>query len=257
MNSQFSLLEITLQHPVATITMTREEKRNALSPELIAELSAAFDQVSADQDVRVVILTGKGNTFSAGADLAYIQKITELGPEDNLADSRALRDLLWKIYTCPKFVIAQVHGAAFAGGCGLATVCDVIFAADDSTFGYTETAIGFIPALVSVFLVRKIGEQHARELLLSARRISAEEAYSLGLVHYVVPCAELEAMVAEYAESVARNSPSAIALTKSLLAASQGMSLEAGLEYAASMNALARATDDMKKGVAKFLSKAK
>lgn len=255
--TNFSLLELTLQHPIATITMTREEKRNALSPELIAELSAAFDEIAQDNDVRVVILTGKGNTFSAGADLAYIQKITELGPEGNLADSRTLRDLLWKIYTFPKIVIARVHGAALAGGCGLATVCDVIFAADDSTFGYTETAIGFIPALVSVFLIRKIGEQHARELLLSARRISAEEAYSLGLVHYVVPCAELETMVQEYAETVARNSSSAIALTKSLLASAQGMSLEAGLEYAASMNALARATDDMKKGVAKFLAKSK
>jgi methylglutaconyl-CoA hydratase len=249
-------LAISLQHPIATITMTREEKRNALSPELISELSHAFDEVAKDVDVRVVILTGKGNSFSAGADLAYIQKITELGPEDNLADSRALRDLLWKIYTFPKFVIAQVHGAALAGGCGLATVCDVIFAADDSTFGYTETAIGFIPALVSIFLIRKIGEQHARELLLSARRINAEEAYSLGLVHYVVPCAELESAVGEYARTVARNSPSAIALTKSLLASAHGMSLEAGLEYAASMNALARTTEDTKQGIAKFLAKA-
>ena len=148
-----------------------------------------------------------------------------------------------------------MHGAALAGGCGLATVCDVIFAADDSQFGYTETAIGFIPALVSIFLVRKIGEQHARELLLSARRIAAEEAYSLGLVQYVVSCAVLEDATKEYALTVAKNSPSAIALTKSLLAAQHGMSIEAGLEYAASMNALARGTEDTRKGIAKFLKK--
>ena len=249
------LITITTSHPLSWITMTREEKRNALSPELIADLKLAFHELEQDEDVRVVILCGKGNTFSAGADLSYLQKISENGPEENLADSRSLRDLLWQIYTFPKFTIAQVHGAALAGGCGLATVCDVIFAADDSQFGYTETAIGFIPALVSIFLVRKIGEQHARELLLSARKISAEEAYSLGLVHYVVPCGSLEESVHQYASRVAKNSQSAIALTKALLAAQHGMSIEAGLEYAASMNALARGTKDIKKGIASFLEK--
>ncbi len=235
--------------------MTREERRNALSPELIADLKLAFHELERDEDVRVVILRGQGNIFSAGADLNYLQKVSKNGPEENLSDSRSLRDLLWQIYTFPKFTIAQVHGAALAGGCGLATVCDVIFAADDSQFGYTETAIGFIPALVSIFLVRKIGEQQARELLLSARKISAEEAYSLGLAQYVVPCGSLEEAVQQYASQVAQNSQSAIALTKSLLAAQHGMSLEAGLEYAASMNALARGTDDIKNGIANFLKK--
>ena len=235
--------------------MNRPEKRNAISPEMIRELSQAFDSLIDDEDVRVVILKSEGNVFSAGADLAYIQQITEFGPEENLADSRLLRDLFWKIYTFPRFVIAQVHGAALAGGCGLAMVCDVIFAADDSEFGYTETTLGFIPALVSIFLIRKIGEQHARELLLSGRRISAEEAYSLGLVQYVVPCGSLEQSVLAYADQVSRNPSSAIALTKSLIAGSHGMSLEAGLEYAASMNALARTTEDTKKGIAKFLAK--
>jgi methylglutaconyl-CoA hydratase len=249
------LITVTKHHPVAFISMNRPEKRNAISPEMIRQLSAAFDSLVDDIDVRVVILKSEGNVFSAGADLAYIQQITEFGPEENLADSRALRDLFWKIYTFPKFVIAQVHGAALAGGCGLALVCDVIFAADDSEFGYTEVALGFIPALVSIFLVRKIGEQHARELLLSGRRIPAEEAYSLGLVQYVVPCGSLEQSVLAYADQVSRNPPSAIALTKSLLAAAQGMSLEAGLEYAASMNALARTTQDTKQGIAKFLAK--
>lgn len=251
----FSLLSVEIQHPLAFIKLSRPEKRNALSPALIKEIGAAFDSLINDEDVRVVILKAEGNVFSAGADLAYIQQLTEFGPEENLADSRALRDLLWKIYTFPRFVIAQVHGAALAGGCGLATVCDVIFAADDSQFGYTETAIGFIPALVSVFLVRKIGEQHARELLLSARKITAEEAYSLGLVQFVVPCAELEQHVLAYAEQVSRNSSTAIAMTKQMIASTGGMSIEAGLEYAASMNALARATKDTRNGIAKFLTK--
>lgn len=250
-----SLVKLHLEHPIATISLNRPEKRNALSPELISELSATLDKLLPDEDVRVVIITGEGGVFCAGADLEYIQKLAQFGAEENLADSRALRDLFWKIYTYPKIVIAQVHGAALAGGCGLANVCDMVFAADDSSFGYTETMIGFIPALVSVFLTRKIGEQHARELLLSARKISAEEAYSLGMINSVIPCPQLEATVKQYALSVARNSPTAVALTKRMLATTAGMGIEAALEYAASMNALARSTEDCKNGIAKFLSK--
>ncbi|MBS1903640.1 MAG: enoyl-CoA hydratase/isomerase family protein [Bacteroidetes bacterium] len=251
----YELIKTTLEHPILRIVLNRPEKRNALSPTMIAEISAALDDAAADGDVRVVILSGEGGTFCAGADLAYIQQLSSFGAEENLSDSRALRDLYWKIYTFPKIVIAQVHGPALAGGCGLATVCDMVFASDDSQFGYTETAIGFIPALVSVFLIRKIGEQHARELLLSARKVSAEEAYSLGMINAVVPCPELEATVQSYALAIAKNSPSAIGLTKTLLSTVSGMSMEPALEYAASMNALARSTDDCKKGIAKFLNK--
>jgi len=165
------------------------------------------------------------NTFS---HLAVLHGETNAGNQLVLVDRTSSHDfntntICGQVSSLSPFVIAQVHGAALAGGCGLATVCDVIFAADDSEFGYTETAIGFIPALVAVFLVRKIGEQHARELLLSARKISAEEVYSLGLVQYVVPCGSLEQAVLAYADQVSRNAPSAIALTKSLLAATQGM----------------------------------
>lgn len=251
----YELIKTRLEHPLFRIILNRPEKRNALSPKMIAEISAALDEALHDEDVRVVILSGEGGSFCAGADLSYIQELSTFGPEENLADSRLLRDLYWKIYTFPKIVIAQVHGPALAGGCGLATVCDMAFAADDSTFGYTETAIGFIPALVSVFLIRKIGEQHARELLLSARKVTAEEAYSLGLINAVVPCPELEATVHGYAMGVAKNSPSAIALTKQLLSSVSSMAMEPALEYAASMNALARTTDDCKKGIAKFLAK--
>lgn len=251
----FKLLKLHLEHPLLTITMSRPEKKNALSPELIGEISAAFDSVLNDEDVRVIILTGEGNTFCAGADLEYMQKLSSFGAEENLADSRKLRDLLWKIYTYPKIVIAQVHGAALAGGAGLANVCDMVFAADDSEFGYPETSIGFIPAMVSVFLTRKIGEQHARELLLSARKISAEEAYSLGMINSVIPCPQLEETVKGYALTVARNSASAIAMTKRMLSTTAGMSMEAALEYTASMNALARETEDTKKGIARFLAK--
>jgi methylglutaconyl-CoA hydratase len=251
----YNLIKLYLEHPIVKITMNRPEKRNALSPEMMDEISTALDSVLNDEDVRVIILTGGEGIFCAGADLEYMQKLSGFGAEENLADSRKLRDLLWKIYTYPKIVIAQVHGAALGGGVGLATVCDMVFASDDSEFGYTEVALGFIPALVSVFLTRKIGEQHARELLLSARKFSAEEAYSLGMINSVVPCAQLEGTVKGYAMTVARNSPSSIAMTKQLLASTAGMSMESALEYAASLNALARGTEDAKKGRAKFLAK--
>lgn len=251
----YELIKTRLEHPIFRIVLNRPEKRNALSPQMIDEISAALDEALADGDVRVIILSGEGGTFCAGADLGYIQQLSTFGAEENLADSRKLRDLYWKIYTLPKIVIAQVHGPALAGGCGLATVCDMVFASDDSQFGYTETAIGFIPALVSVFLIRKIGEQHARELLLSARKITAEEAYSLGMINAVVPCPELDATVNSYALGIAKNSPSAIAMTKQLLATVSSMAMEPALEHAASMNALARTTGDCKKGIAKFLSK--
>jgi methylglutaconyl-CoA hydratase len=254
MNS-YTTIKIRLEHPIFHLTLARPEKRNALSPEMISEISAALDEALADTDVRVVILSGEGGTFCAGADLSYIQQLSTFGAEENLADSRKLRDLYWKIYTFPKIVIAKVHGPALAGGAGLATVCDMTFASDDSQFGYTETMIGFIPALVSVFLTRKIGEQHARELLLSARKITAEEAYSLGMINSVVSCPELDETVQGYAMVVARNSPSAVALTKKMLATIGGMGMEAALEYTASMNALARSTEDCKKGIAKFLNK--
>ncbi|MBK6291484.1 MAG: enoyl-CoA hydratase/isomerase family protein [Ignavibacteria bacterium] len=243
---------------VGTITMNRADKRNALSAELVAGLHAAFLQMGSNESVKVIVLSGEGSAFCAGADLAYLQQITENSPLENLADSTALKDMLQSIVDCPKPVIAKVHGAAIAGGCGLATVCDIVIAGrEKSLFGYSEVRIGFIPAIVLVYLVRKIGDTQSRRLVLTAENINAEEALRLGLITKVVNDEDLEAETMLMARQIAKNSSSAMAMSKMMLGAVQGMSLDAGLHYATVMNALARQTDDCKQGIATFLKSPK
>lgn len=239
---------------VAAVTLNRPDKRNALSPALVQELYTAFTALGADDSVRVVVLQGNGKAFCAGADLAYLQQLSEFSVLENMADSQLLQEMLHTIYTCPKPVIAKVHGPAIAGGCGLATVCDFVVAArQKALLGYSEVKIGFIPAIVMVYLLRKIGDTQARRLLLSADNISAEEAHRIGLVTHVVDDDILDDTVQTLASTVAANSASALMLTKEMLNSLHGMSLEAGLRYATSMNALARQTDDCKQGIARFL----
>jgi len=250
-----NLLRVTIDGAIGTITMDRAEKRNALSAELIAELFAAFTAMAMHADVRVVVLKGSGTAFCAGADLAYLQTISENSPLENLADSTALKDMFQAIVECPKPVIAMVQGAAIAGGCGLATVCDVVVAArDKARFGYSEVRIGFIPAIVMVYLVRKIGDTQARRLVLTAENITADQALKIGLISTVVEDAALEQETMRIANSMAENSASAMAMSKMMLNAVHGMSLDAGLHYATVMNALARQTVDCKKGIASFLN---
>lgn len=253
-----SLVLTSIDGAIGTITMDRAEKRNALSTELIKGLKNAFTAMALDDAVRVIVLRGNGPAFCAGADLAYLQQISENSPLENLADSEAMRVMFQTIVECPKPVIAMVHGAAIAGGCGLATVCDIVIAArDKARFGYSEVRIGFIPAIVMVYLVRKIGDTQARRMVLTAESIAADEALTLGLITKVVDDAELEQETMQMARSMAENSTSAMAMSKMMLNAVQGMSLDAGLHYATVMNALARQTDDCKKGIASFLNSIK
>jgi|694.fasta_scaffold14246_13 methylglutaconyl-CoA hydratase len=243
---------------IGTIVMNRADKRNALSAELVSDLHRAFTSMGADPDVRVIVLRGDGPAFCAGADLAYLQQISQNSPLENLADSTDLKDMFQSIVGCSKPVIGMVHGAAIAGGCGLATVCDIVVAGrEKALFGYSEVRIGFIPAIVMVYLVRKIGDTQARRLVLTAENIGAEEAQRLGLISHVVDDADLEATTMSIAKTIAANSPSAMAMSKMMLESVHSMSLEAGLHYATVMNALARQTDDCKQGIAKFLNSAK
>jgi len=253
-----NVLTTTIADGIATLLLNRAEKRNSLSTELIAALHRAMQQCASDDAVRVIVLRGAGSAFCAGADLAYLQKVSELSPTQNVEDSTALKNMLQSIVECPKPVIAMVHGPAIAGGCGLATVCDFILAGrSKAQFGYSEVRIGFIPAIVLVYLVRKIGDAQARRLLLSAENISAEEAHRLHMITHVVDDEALESEVYSLAARLARNSSSAMGLTKHMLNAVHGMSLDAGLEYATVMSALARQTDDCKDGIASFLNSTK
>jgi methylglutaconyl-CoA hydratase len=251
-----SLVEYSVKERVGYITLNRPDKRNALSHELIEELKSTFIKAEQDVDVKIVVLNANGESFCAGADLAYLQQLQNFSYDENLADSNHLKELFQKIYSLKKVVIAQVQGHALAGGCGLANVCDFTFAVPEAKFGYTEVKIGFIPALVAVFLVRKIGEQKARQLLLTGEIIKAEEALARGIVTKVVSKEELNATVFDFAQNLIKsNSSQSMELTKQLILEAQGLRLEDALNLAATMNAKARATDDCKKGIAAFLNK--
>ncbi len=241
---------------IGYITLNRPDKRNALSYDVVTELKEAFRQAENDDDVKVIVLRANGKAFCAGADLAYIQQLQKNTYEENLADSNHLRELFEHIYTMSKVVIAQIQGHAIAGGCGLATVCDFGFTVPEAKFGYTEVRIGFIPAIVKVFLLRKIREMKAKELLLTGELIDAEQAKNYDLITKVVPADQLASTVNEFAQMlITKNSGQSMALTKQMIADVQSMNVQDGLDHAAKMNAKARATEDCQKGIASFLNK--
>ncbi len=252
------LAEYRTENRVGYITINRPEKRNALNPELVESLTDLFLMAGHDNDVKVIVLKAAGEVFSAGADLEYLQTLQNNSSQDDLEDTIAIKELLYSIYTLPKLVIAQVEGHAIAGGCGLAAVCDIVFAVPDAKFGYTEVKIGFIPALVTCFLVRKLGEGRAKELLLSGELIDAATASAYGLINFVVNKDEISANVKDYAERLSLNvSGQSVALTKQLLSKAQNLSLEESLEEAIKLNVQTRSSADCKKGIASFLNKEK
>lgn len=253
-----NMVEYTVKERIGRITLNRPDKRNALSPEMVEGLKQAFDRAAKDDQVKVIVLNAAGEAFCAGADLAYLQQLQNFSFEENLADSNQLKELFVNIYTHPKVVIAQVQGHALAGGCGLASICDWVFAVPEAKFGYTEVRIGFIPALVSVFLLRKLGEGAARELLLGGELIAADRALAIGLINRVVAADKLEAEVNDFASRlIASNSADSMKLTKKLIAEVQGMTLTQALQHAAESNAHARGTNDCKRGIEAFLNKEK
>ncbi len=248
------LTEITER--IGVITLNRPDKRNALGPELIAGLQSAFEAMNADEEVKVIVLRSTGKAFCAGADLAYLQQLQDFSYEENLADSRRLMDLFNLIYCLPKVVIAEIQGHALAGGCGLATVCDFAFSVPDALFGYTEVRIGFVPALVSVFLTEQIGAAKTQELLLSGEFISSAKAAELGLITGVEPAEFLSKSVEEFATKlITQNSAFSMSKTKTLLRQLNEAERRKSLDLAAETNARARAHEDCKKGIAAFLSK--
>lgn len=241
---------------IAFLTLNRPDKRNALNAALVTALKEALHRANLDPDVKVVVLKANGKAFCAGADLETLQQLQQNSYDENLADSGHLAELFELMYTLPKPIVAQIQGHALAGGCGLAAICDFSFAVPAAKFGYTEVKIGFVPAIVSAFLVRKIGEGRARELLLSGEIIPAERAQAYGLVNYLVEEADLESRVNAFARQLCTGtSGQSVAATKALLARLPGLSLPASLTLAAETNAQARATDDCRRGIGAFLAK--
>jgi methylglutaconyl-CoA hydratase len=241
--------------PVRTLTLNRPDKRNALNADLVGALKARLDAAADAEAVRVLRLTGAGSAFSAGADLASLKALRDAGPRENEQDSRHLAELFRQLYLHPTPVIAEVNGPAIGGGCGLAAVCDFSLVAADATLGFSEVRIGFVPAIVLVFVRRKLGEAAARDLLLRGRVLGAAEAAEMGLVTRSVEPDALADRAAALAEEVAtETSGTAVAMTKRMMAQLPGMGLEEALDYAVQMNAFARGTDDCQAGIDAFLN---
>ena len=252
----YSTLQLAFDSGVATLALNRPDKRNAISYELIDDLLRALDEVK-NSPAQVLILTGEGKAFSSGLDLDNLKALIGRTPEQNLQDSRTMVSLFRTLYEFPKPTIAAVNGAAIAGGTGLALLCDFTLAVPEAKFGYTEVRIGFVPAIVSTFLLRQVGEKIARDLLLTGRLFDAGEALRLGLINEVVPAEKLLARARELAAQLMESSPMSIAYTKRLLNDHARAELDSQIEAAIRENAGIRATADFREGVTSFLEKRK
>ena len=252
----FETLFLETSGHLATITLNRPEKRNAISTQMIAELQTALDAIEKTQ-TRVVILTATGKAFCAGIDLELLQSVACQSPAENQEDSKRIANMFRKIWSFSRPLIAAVNGHALAGGCGIATLCDFTLAVPEAKFGYTEVRIGFLPAIVSVFLTRQIGEKRARDLLLSGRLIEAAEAKEMGLVNEIVSPANLMDRARELAETILAASPSSVTRAKHLLVSSEIASVDHDLARAVLESARVRCTPDVKEGIAAFLEKRK
>lgn len=243
---------VTREGPVATLTLDRPERRNALSPELLARLADAVRRAGDDADVRVVVLAGSGSSFSAGADIHWMRAGRDADESRNLAEAEALRDGFEALDTCPKAVIARVHGAAIGGGAGLVACADVAVASDEARFAFSEVRLGLLPATIAPYVVRAIGPGATRALFTTGRRIDAEEALRLGLVHRVVPAEELDDAVGVVAEAFLAGGPEAIAASKRLV-----RDVTAGLHLPdlAHRITTARMSDEGREGLDAFLEK--
>src|SRR5579863_2468497 len=212
----YNTIRIESDGTLALITLNRPDKRNAISAAMIGELLTALNDVESGSE-RVAIITGAGKAFCAGMDLDALKSLATQSPEQNLADARGTAGFFRRLWSFPKPLIAAVNGAALAGGCGIATLCDFTLAVPEAKFGYTEVRVGFMPALVSMFLERQVGEKLARDLFLSGRILDATEAMAIGLVTKIVPREELLEAARELAATLMANSPGAVQATKRLL----------------------------------------
>jgi methylglutaconyl-CoA hydratase len=252
----YSTLLLDIAGNIATITLNRPEKRNAISTDMICELQTALDEIEKSH-ARVGIIAGAGKAFCAGMDLEMLAAIAQQSPAENQEDSRRIAKMFRRVWSFSRPLIAAVNGAALAGGCGIATLCDFTLAAPEARFGYTEVKIGFLPAIVSVFLTRQIGEKRSRDLLLTGRIIEPAEAKEFGLVSEIVPAERLLERARELAGTLIDASPSSLSRAKRLLISSELAAVDHDLERAILENARIRCTPDFKEGLASFLEKRK
>ncbi|RMH61836.1 MAG: hypothetical protein D6677_11020 [Calditrichaeota bacterium] len=248
-------LLLNKNHNHLSVILNRPEKRNALNDVMVNELLSVFTDIKNDPDIRTVSIEGEGKAFCSGADLSYLKQIAGYAYDENLQDSQTMANMFRAIYSCPRPVIAIVHGPALAGGCGLAGVCDYIIAGPHATFGYPEVRIGFVPALVSTFLIRQLGMRVAMDLMLSGRIIDAREALDMGMINYLVdnPRAKKEELI----RTLQKNGPQAMAATKEMLHQFAYDNLVEDLQRLSAVNARVRETQEFMEGINSFLNKTK
>ena len=248
-------LVVDVAERVARVTLNRAERHNAFNDVLVMELRDAFRELAGRDDVRVVVLTGAGPSFSAGADLAWLQAAVNYTLEENAQDAYRLVEMLEAIDTCPKPVVGRINGQALAGGTGLVACCDIAICVDTASFAFTEARLGLAPATISPYIVGKIGESNARALFLTAERFDAQRAHQLGLVHEVVPAGELDAAVERTVQTLLNNGPLALAENKALLRGLRSQPAESIGAYTAAMIARLRTSPEGQEGLRSFLEK--
>jgi methylglutaconyl-CoA hydratase len=250
------MIKSEIKNNTAIITLNRPEKRNALHPDLVKSLKTKLTEFENDESLKSIIITGEGNTFCAGADLEYLKMLGSYSVLENQKDSKSLAELYLMLYEFPKPTIAAVNGAAIAGGCGIASVCDFIIAhPEKSKFGYPEVKIGFIPAIVSIFLIKKVGEGLAKQLMLEGELISGKRAYEIGFANYLAENVLDQAM--KLSEKINSNSALSLKMTKKMINNISNLSAREAVEYCINLNTISRSTEDFKKGIETFLNKDK
>ena len=249
------MIVYAVENGVAGITLNRPEKRNALNDALIAEIKGGLASAAGDESVRAIVISGAGKDFCSGADLSALQKIAKASVSDNAEDARSLLDLFVQIRQIRVPVVAAVRGRALAGGCGLATACDLVLASETARFGYPEVKIGFVPAMVLAILRRNVSEKRAFELITRGEEIDARYANEIGLVNQVFSDETFDEDVKAYLRRFSEVSSTAVSLTKSLLYQVDGLAFLEALETGADVNVIARMTEDCQQGIAKFLKK--
>jgi methylglutaconyl-CoA hydratase len=252
----YQTLTVTITDRIGQVTLNRPDLRNAFNEQSIAELALAFDELGRNELVRAIVLAANGPAFCAGADLNWMKKMAGYSDSENRADAMRLADMLRTIYTCAKPVVAKVQGDCYAGGMGLVAACDVVVSVDTANFCLSEVKLGLIPATISPYVIKAMGEQAARRYFLTAERFDAQEAHRIGFVHEIVPAADLDTKVAGIVQALANNSPNAVREAKTLVREIAGAPVtEALLEDTANRIAGIRASLEGREGVASFLEK--
>lgn len=248
-------IQVTIDGAVARVTLARPDVRNAFNAEVIRELRDAFLALSGDPAIRAVVLAGEGKTFCGGADVNWMRGALALSYDENVADAEAMSDMFRAIDRCSKPVIGRIHGAALGGGAGLAAVCDIAIAADDALFGFTEVKLGIIPAVISPFVLAKIGQSHARALFLTGERFTAKHALAIGLVHQLVDEDDLDETVARVARELLTSGPNAVAAAKTLIARVTAASYDDTRGITAAAIAKQRTSEEGQEGLHAFLER--